>query len=65
MASQAFEWRENGPQRLAISMPNGATIQDSGAKVALRLSSCYTPLNLWESIDVRRLGVIVDSSIIH
>lgn len=65
LASQAFEWRESGPQKLVISMPNGSTIQDSGAKVALRLSSCYTPRNLGESIDGRRLGVIVDSSIIH
>lgn len=65
LASQAFEWKESGPQKLVISLPNGATIQDLGSKVALRLSSCYTPRNLGESIDGRRLGVIVDSSIIH
>lgn len=65
LASQVFEWRESGPQKLVISLPNDATIQDLGSKVALRLSSCYTPRNLGESIDGRRLGVIVDSSIIH
>jgi O-antigen ligase len=65
LTSETLEWRENGPQRLFISMPNGAVIQDAGFKAALRLSSCYTPRNLGESIDGRRLGVIVDSSIIH
>ena len=65
LASQALAWPENGPYALEISLPNGGAIQQAGAKVSLKLSSCYTPRNLGDSIDGRRLGVLIDPFIIH
>jgi O-antigen ligase len=64
LASQVLAWPENGPYALAISLPNGGVIQESGAKASLKLSSCYTPRNLGQSIDGRRLGVLIDPPII-
>lgn len=64
LASQAFAWPENGPYALEIRLPNGGVIQEAGAKASLKLSSCYTPRNLGDSIDGRRLGVLIDSPII-
>jgi hypothetical protein len=65
LASQALEWRENGPYALEIGLPNGVTINEAGVRASLKLSSCYTPRNLGESVDGRRLGVLIDPFIIH
>ena len=64
LVSQVLAWPENGPYALEISLPNGGVIQEAGAKVSLKLSSCYTPRNLGDSIDGRRLGVLIDPPII-
>jgi O-antigen ligase len=64
LASQTLEWPENGPYALGISLPNSGVIQQAGAKASLKLSSCYTPRNLGQSIDGRRLGVLIDPPII-
>ena len=64
LASQVLAWPENGPYTLEISLPNGGVIQEAGAKASLKLSSCYTPRNLGQSIDGRRLGVLIDPPII-
>jgi len=64
LASQVLAWPENGPYALEISLPNGGVIQEAGAKASLKLSSCYTPRNLGQSIDGRRLGVLIDPPII-
>lgn len=65
LASQALEWREIGPHSLKISLPNGGVIQNAGVKASLKLSTCYTPRNLGESADGRRLGIMIDSPIIY
>lgn len=65
LASRALEWHDNGPYMVDISLPNGAVNLDAGVKASLRLSSCYTPRNLGDSIDGRRLGILIDSSIIY
>jgi len=65
LTTQAIEWRENGPNTIEIVLPNGGVIQEAGVKASLKLSSCYTPRNLGESADGRRLGVMVDSPIIY
>ena len=65
LASQTLEWPENGPYALEISLPNSGVIQEAGVKASLKLSSCYTPRNLGDSIDGRRLGVLIDPFIIH
>lgn len=65
LATQAIEWKENGPNTIEIALPNGGVIQDAGVRASLKLSSCYTPRNLGESADGRRLGVMVDSPIIY
>lgn len=64
LASQTLAWPENGPYALEIRLPNGGVIQEAGAKASLKLSSCYTPRNLGQSIDGRRLGVLIDPPII-
>jgi hypothetical protein len=65
LSSEQFEWRENGPQKLILSMPDSEAIPGAGYKASLRLSSCFTPRNLGQSIDGRRLGIIVESSTIN
>jgi O-antigen ligase len=65
LATQAIDWKENGPNTIEIALPNGGVIRDAGVKASLKLSSCYTPRNLGESADGRRLGVMVDSPIIY
>jgi hypothetical protein len=65
LSSQALVWERNGQYPLEISLPNGRTIKEDGVKAVLKLSSCYTPRNRGESVDSRRLGIIIDSSIIH
>lgn len=63
--SQSIEWGQNGPYTLKIELPDGIVNQDAGATIALKLSSCYTPRNLGESIDGRRLGILIDSPTVY
>lgn len=65
LTTRTYEWSEIGMQEVEIILPGNISIQESGARLRLGLSSCYVPRNLGNSNDGRRLGVIVDSYIIN
>ena len=64
LAAAKAEWNAAGPAVMELRLSADAALADGSAKAVLKLSGCWTPINLGFNGDGRRLGVLVDPPVI-
>jgi hypothetical protein len=60
-----YIWTDNGLKVVEARLPGYQLNEVENVRARLRLSSCYTPRNMGESGDGRKLGVLVDDPIMR